>query len=140
VPTAPHLLALKKPLVLNKLKIYIKKVPIKIVKKPVKLEELKAIAEEQFVDFVKAVVDVEQEIMAVGGELHADEESLLIDQGSKYKNLWGINLWINKPQAEWVEFDSLINIKPAVNNRSRAVENPTVQQKIIAIVAKLIQK
>lgn len=112
---------------------------MEIIKKPVKVEKLKTVAKQQFVDFVKAVVDVEQEIMAVGGELHADEESLLLEQGSKQQHLWGINIWVNKPEEEWIEYTSLINIRPSQGNRSIEVEDPMERQKIKAIVSKLVK-
>ncbi len=97
------------------------------------------IAKEGFGDLVKAVVDLEQEIMAVGGELHADEEVLLMEkEGSKRENTWGINIYPERGEADWVEFDSMINLKPAQGNRSRMVENSEVQEKIKQIVGKLV--
>ena len=111
---------------------------IKIIKNSVSKEELNDIAKNQFGDLVKAVVDIKKEIMAIGGELHADEEALLLQQGSHQENLWGINLYLNKPEEAWIEFDSMINIRPSQNNRSRGVENLDTQRKIINIVKKLI--
>ncbi len=111
---------------------------IKIVKDAISKEELKQIAENQFGDVVKAVVDIEKEIMAVGGDLHADEEAALLQQGSRQENLWGINLYIDKPENEFIEFDSMINIRPSQNNRSRGVESLDIQRKIRDIVKKLI--
>ena len=98
-------------------------------------EELKESAHETFVSLVKAVVDIEREIMAIGGELHADEEAILIENGSKNKNLWGINIHLNEPENEWIEFDSMINLKPALGNRSRSVENAEIQEKIKKVVS-----
>jgi maltose-binding protein MalE len=69
---------------------------IKIIKEPITFEELKKIAEERYGDMVKAVVDVEREIMALGGDLHSDEEAFLLENGSLQENLWGINLWVEK--------------------------------------------
>lgn len=112
---------------------------IRIIKTPIRREELVEIAREEFGDVVKAVVDVAQGIMAVGGELHADEEVLLTEQcGSKREHLWGINLYPGKQNQEFVEFDSMINIKPVYGNRSRSVESKEVQQKIKEIVARLV--
>ena len=111
---------------------------IKIVKDTISKEELEKIAKNQFGDLVKAVVDVEKEIMAIGGELHADEETLFLQQGSKQENLWGINLRINKTENEFIEFDSMINIRPSQNNKSRGVESLDIQRKIRDIVNKLI--
>jgi len=114
-------------------------VGIKIVKKPMKKSELLAIASEGFGDVVKAVVDIEKEIMAVGGELHADEEVLLIEQeGSKREHTWGINIYPKKTADEIIEFDSMINLKPSFGNRSRDVENPEVKEKIKQIIKKLV--
>ena len=107
---------------------------IKIVEKKISLDHLKQIAKERFGDMVKAVVDVERGIMAVGGELHADEEALLLEQGSKQENLWGINLYLEKPKSEWLEFDSMINIRPGQNNLSRSVENTEIQKAIVNVV------
>lgn len=113
---------------------------MQIVKEQITLKKLKTVAQNQFGDFVKAVVDVEQEIMAIAGELHADEESLLLAHGSQQKNLWGINIWVNKPKKEWVEFDSIINIRPSQNNRSRYVEDALIREKIQNIVYKLVRE
>ena len=114
---------------------------IKIIKDAISKEELKQIAKEQFGDLVKAAVDVEQEIMAVGGELHADEEVALMEQEeSRRENTWGINIYPQKTEEEWIEFDSMINIKPSFGNRSRDVENPMIKAKIKEIVKKLISK
>lgn len=111
---------------------------IKIVREPIKLDELREIAKNQFGNLVKAVVDIEQEIMAIGGELHADEEILLSEDGSRRENTWGINLYPEKTGDDWIEFDSMINIKPQHNNRSRGVENADIQEKIKTIINKLV--
>jgi len=112
---------------------------VKVVIGQINKQELARIASEEFGDIVKAVVDVAQEIMAVGGELHADEEALLIsERGSKREYLWGINLYPEKPGEEWIEFDSMINLKPASGNRSRGVEDAATRDKIVAIINKLV--
>jgi uncharacterized protein DUF5674 len=110
-----------------------------IIKEPISREELLKSSEDEYGDIIKAVVDVEQEIIALGGELHADGESLLLDNGSIQSNLWGINIHLANPPEETVEFDSMINIRPRQGNRSRSVENKEIREKIIEIVKKLIQ-
>jgi hypothetical protein len=113
----------------------------KIVKEPISKKELIGIAKKQFGDLIKVVVDVWQGIMAVGGEMHADEEAALIEQaGSKREDIWGINLYPEKSDNEWIEFDSIINIKPSFGNRSREVEKPETRKKIKDIVQKLVSK
>ena len=112
---------------------------IRIIKTPITKEKLIKIAEEGFGELLKAVVDVEKGIMAISGELHADEETELLRLGSKQEDLWGINLYPQKTGEEFVEFDSVINLRPAQGNRSRSIENPTVQKKIIEIVKRSIK-
>jgi hypothetical protein len=111
---------------------------IQIVRGPVPLDELRRIAREQFGDFVKAVVDVGRCVMALGGELHADEEALLLQEGARQADLWGINLYPDRPTLELVEFDSMINVRPSQGNRSRAVEDPAVRRQIQGIVQRLV--
>ena len=94
-----------------------------------------------FGDLVKAVVDVEKEIMAVDGELHADEAGLLSENGSKHENLWGLNIYSERIGGDdWIEFDSMINLKPLLGNRTRGVDNPEIKEKIIKIVSRLVKK
>lgn len=112
---------------------------IEIIKKPISRQKLAEIAESQFGNLVKAVVDVESEIMAIGGELHADGEAVLIEQGSSQQNLWGINLYSVKMGGDFIEFNSMINVRPSQNNYSRSVEDAGIQEKIRAIVAKLVK-
>ena len=95
-------------------------------------------AEQHFGDMVKAVVDIEKGVMALGGDLHADEEMMLLEQGSVQHNLWGINLYPDLPREQMVEFDSMINIRPAQNNRSRSVEDDSVRKQILQVVSSLI--
>ncbi len=114
---------------------------MQIVKDHITIEELKQMSEKMFGDLVKAVVDIEKEIMVVDAELHADEEAVLLESESEQNNLWGINLHPNKlPDESWIEFDSMINIRPSCNNRSRYINNPQIREKIIKIVNKLVQK
>ncbi|KKU23010.1 MAG: hypothetical protein UX53_C0010G0004 [Candidatus Azambacteria bacterium GW2011_GWB2_46_37] len=110
----------------------------RIIKDLIPKTELAEIAKEQFGDLVKAVVDVEQGIMAIGGELHADEEAVLLEQGSRQEDLWGINFYPNKQEEEWLEFDSMINVRPSQDNRSRGVENNETREKIKQVIKKLV--
>ena len=112
---------------------------IRIIDSPITKSELIEIAKDRFGDLVKVVVDINKSIMAVGGELHADEEAVLLEQGSIQNNLWGINLYPAIQGDDWIEFDSMINVRPSQNNRSRGVENKDLREQIIKIVNKLIQ-
>jgi hypothetical protein len=111
---------------------------IKILREPISLSDVLALAKDQFGDMVKATVDVERELLAIGGELHSDEEALLLEDGSEQGHLWGINIYPEKPAADRIEFDSMINVRPSQNNRSRSVENPEIREHILRIVSKTI--
>ncbi|MEW6610349.1 MAG: DUF5674 family protein [Patescibacteria group bacterium] len=111
---------------------------IHIINTAITRTQLTEIASERFGDIVKAVVDIKRGVMAIGGEMHADEEIELLAQGSVQDDLWGINLYPDKTDEGWIEFDSMINLRPSQGNRSRSVEDPTIRQTITHIVASLI--
>ena len=111
---------------------------IQILRSPIARHVLQKLADEMFGDLVKAVVDVPREIVAVGGELHADEESLLLEDGSKQQDLWGISIYPSMHDESMVEFDSMINVRPSQGNRSRSVEDAATRTKIIEIVKKMV--
>lgn len=92
----------------------------------------------QFGDMVKAVVDVGRRVMAIGGELHSDEEAALLEDGSRQEDLWGINLYPAELGNEWIEFDSLINVRPSQGNRSRSVDDERLRESIREIVNDLV--
>ncbi len=112
-----------------------------IVREKISVEELKIMSEKMFGGLVKAVVDIEKGVMAVDAELHADEENQLLENGSQQEYLWGINIYPKKVgDTDWIEFDSMINIRPSWGNRSRFVDDPKIQQKIRAVVGRLVIK
>jgi hypothetical protein len=111
---------------------------IKIVTRPMPLSDVATLAQEQFGVMIKATVDVEREVVALGGELHSDEEALLLEDGSKQSQLWGINIYPGKSGADWIEFDSMINVRPSQNNRSRSVESHEIRERILQIMSKMI--
>ena len=112
---------------------------IEIIKEAITLARLKEIAKQRFGDMVKGVVDIEKNIIAFGGELHADEEAALLEDGSEQKNLWGINIYVDEPKEEWIEFDSMINIRPSQDNNSRTVEDENIKKRIVEIVETLVK-
>lgn len=101
---------------------------------------LKEMAKKMFGNTVKAVVDTERGIMTIDGELHSDEQALLLENDSKPENLWGINIYSDKSGEDFIEFDSVINIRPSQQNRSCGVDNSETRKIILDIVNKLIEK
>jgi hypothetical protein len=102
-------------------------------------DDFRKMARQQFGDMVKAVVAVDQGTMAIAGEHHSDEEAILLDQGSLQQHLWGINLYPEKPAEEWIEFDSMMNVRPSGGNRSRYVESAEIREAVIKIVHRLVE-
>ncbi len=113
---------------------------MKIITQRLTLDELQRMAVGMFGNMVKAVVDIDRELLAVDGELHSDLEALLIENGSRQKSLWGINLYPEMLGDDFIEFDSMINMRPSQGNRSRGVESAQTREKIIQVVGKRISR
>ena len=111
---------------------------MQILERPVSREELKAIAQNTFGDMVKCVADIRRGLLAIDADLHADLEALLLQNGSAQEDLWGFNLWVEEEGEDFIEFDSLINIRSWQNNPSRDILNPEVRDSIKSIVANQI--
>lgn len=109
---------------------------MKILKEKITVSELQAMADKMFGNMVKAVLYVRQRIIAVDAELHADEEALLLQNGSSQQDLWGINFYpgMDRKGSEFIEFDSMINLRPSQNNYSRGVNDAATRDTIISIV------
>ena len=113
---------------------------LRLVRDRITRAELALLATASFGDMVKAVVDVERRIMAIGGELHSDEEAMLLDDGSTQSDLWGINLYTGEQGDGFIEFDSMINVRPAQGNLSRSVMDASTRARIRAAVTLLVSE
>lgn len=111
---------------------------LRLVRTPITRNVLAEAAAAQFGDVIKAVVDVRRRILVIGGELHADEEALLIEDGSAQEDLWGINLYPAEDGPDWLEFDSMIHVRPSQGNRSRGVEDERRRTLIRQVVDDLV--
>ncbi|MBR1509366.1 MAG: hypothetical protein IJ623_01760 [Bacteroidales bacterium] len=111
---------------------------MQILQQAISISELKELAQNTFGDMIKCVADVKRGLLAVDADLHADLERLLLEDGSAQEDLWGFNLWVEEEGEDFIEFDSLINIRSWQGNPSRGVENPEVQKVIKSIVDKFI--
>ncbi len=112
---------------------------MKVIVAPMSLSDLRVMAEGRFGNLVKAVVDVERKIMAVDEELHADEEAILLENGSRQEDLWGINIYPELEGPDRIEFDSVINIRPSQGNRTRGVDSQAIRENIFDIVKALVK-
>lgn len=113
---------------------------MELVEDKISLEKLKEMSSHMFGNLVKAVVDVEKDVLVVDAELHADQETFLLDRGSEQNSLWGINIYPERKKKERVEFDSMINLRPNWGNNSRGVEDKEIQKKIVEIVNSKIEE
>ena len=113
---------------------------ILIVREPVETATVRQAATESFGDMAKAVVDIGRGVLALGGELHADAEEVLLKDGSRQEDLWGINLYPERPVADWIEYSSLINVRPKAGNRSVVIADEGLRAKIRAVVERLIPR
>ena len=111
---------------------------MRIISQPIQKSELEALLPSYFGDMIKAVVDVQKSIIGLDAELHADIEKELLQQGSEQADLWGINLYPEMEGEDFIEFDSLINIRPYQGNRSRDVQDPVIRKRIVEVVNTLI--
>ena len=107
----------------------------------ISVSELQAMSEKMSEPLVKGVVDIYDRLLVVDAEMHVDQEQFLLERGSKQSNLWGINLWPGQYGTDgFVEFDSMINIRPWQNNRSRNVDDHALRETITAIVIEKIHE
>lgn len=111
-----------------------------ILKNPINIDELKEIAQNTFGDMVKAVVDIDRQLIAVDAELHSDLEALFLENGSKQNNLWGINFYPDIEDDDFIEFDSMINLRPSQGNMSRGVDSQDIQKQITDIVNRWVKR
>lgn len=112
--------------------------PILVVSKRIDSAELARLVGHPFEDMVKFVVDVDRKVAAVGGELHADAEALLIDRGHPQESLWGGNYYPGRGEGECIEFRSLINIRPSQGNRGMIVQDVALRERIRSVVFDLL--
>ena len=107
---------------------------------PISIEEVRRMAAARFGDMVKAVVDLARGTMLLDAEMHADEEAELLAAGARQQDLWGINLYPDLQGEDWLEFDSMINLRPSSGNRTRGVDDPATRDRIINLVNRLVRR
>jgi len=115
---------------------------MRIIKDKISISELQEICKNgPFTEVVKVVVDIEKGIMAIDAEVHSELRELLIrEENSNHRSLWGINLVPDREDEGFVVFDSLINLKPGMGNKTRGIDDTGIREKINAIINKLVQK
>lgn len=110
------------------------------IDQPTTLDHVKQLAQNTFGHMIKGVIDLKKQAIVLDAELHADQEAYLLEHGSQQSDLWGFNLYPDLPKADWIEYDSMINIRPSQNNLSRTVQDPAIQTQIKQLIDKLIPR
>lgn len=115
---------------------------MRVVTEPetITLDEIRVLAKARFGDMIKGVVDLERRILLLDADLHADQEATLLADGSKQANLWGINLYPDAEGDDWLEFDSMINLRPSFGNRSRGVDDAGTRAAITAFIGRMVRR
>lgn len=113
---------------------------MKVIYESISVDELKELATNYYGDMVKAVADVDRRVIAIDAELHADLEQELLSEGSSQESLWGYNIYPEADEEDYIEFDSLINIRPRQGNRSRDVEDQNIRKAIISLTDERIRR
>ena len=108
--------------------------------RPISLDEVRTLARGRFGDMVKGVLDLARGILLLDADMHADQGAELLADGSRQADLWGINLYPDLGEHDWLEFDSMINLRPCFGNRSRGVDDPITQAAIAGFVARVVRR
>jgi hypothetical protein len=111
---------------------------IEIIDEKITNDRLLEFLVQPFPEMIKFVVDLDRQLIGLGGEFHADAEAILLDQGSKQEDLWGGNLYIDKQGKRRIEFSAMINIRPSAGNRSMLVEDERIQERMNQIIETLL--
>ena len=106
----------------------------------ISLDDVRTLAQGRFGDMIKGVVDLERGILLLDADLHADQEASLLADGSKQASLWGINLYPDVAGEDFLEFDSMINLRPSFGNRSRSVDDPATRAALAAFIARVVRR
>ncbi|NQT27558.1 hypothetical protein HQ585_19545 [candidate division KSB1 bacterium] len=113
---------------------------LKVITQKITQDDLYGFCDAHFKTFVKFVADVKHNILAIGGELHADTEALLLENGSIQQDLWGGNFYPWKDPSDRLEFTSFINIRPRNNNPNMEVLDETIRNHIRELCERLLLK
>ena len=102
---------------------------------PLSEATIRRLVDAEFGDMVKFVVDLDREVLCVGGEFHSDEETILLEKGSKQENLWGANFYPDRPEGKKLVYTSMINVRSREGNMKQEIQSPRIREQV-ALLAK----
>lgn len=112
---------------------------IEIIRRRIGKDHLRRLAKENYGEMIKGVVDIGKKMLALGGELHADAEAALLEEGSRQEDLWGFNIYVDKPDAERLEYRSFINIRPSRGNRAMEIQDQKLRHQMKEVIDSLVE-
>ncbi len=101
--------------------------------KPLSGEDIQRLVDAEFGDMVKFVVDLERDVICVGGEFHSDEEAVLLENGSQQQHLWGANYYPGRPSGKKLVYTSMINVRPRDGNTKQEIQSPELRNRVMAL-------
>ncbi|MFH1608523.1 MAG: DUF5674 family protein [Patescibacteria group bacterium] len=111
---------------------------IRILDHKISIDEVKIMADFWYSTMIKGAVDIEGGRVALGGDYHIEDSELLTSTGSKFEDVWGFNIRFEENTNGVLEFDSMVNIKPNLGNRSRNISNEEIIRKAEEIILRFI--
>jgi|SRR3989344_5878716 len=75
--------------------------------------------------YIKTVIDIKRKICSAGCDRHFDSEKILLEQGSKQKDLWGGGIDL---ETMTIDCNSMINIRPQQGNTSNEIQDATMRK------------
>jgi Protein of unknown function (DUF5674) len=84
--------------------------------------------------YIKTVIDIHQQILAGGGEMHSDCEAVLLDNGSQQQDIWGAS-W--NPISREIFYESMVNLRPR-QNRSMEILDRSIREQVQEIIHRLL--
>ena len=116
---------------------------IQVYEENIPLDEIVEISKEYYFPMIKGVIDIKNEIVALGGEYHMDANMVLLEKGLQQSNIWGFNIATDKyntNEEEYLEYTSFINIRPIVNNKGMFIQDEEIRKKIKNIIHKKLKE
>ena len=108
---------------------------IYLLKEPAKAAQVEEMLQ-QYENMIKIVVDIRRRFLSGGGEMHSDCETVLLENGSEQDDLWGANWY---PGEGRIEFESLINIRPRLGNRSILIQDEALRRQVESVTREILE-
>jgi hypothetical protein len=99
---------------------------------------IRRLIDAEFGDMLKFVVDLDLHVMSAGGEFHSDEETLLLEKGSKQSNLWGANYYPARPAGKRLVYTSMINVRPSDGNNKQEIQSSEIREQVARLAEKFL--